>query len=262
MKRSRIDNRSSSVADMPAIGGLSNFLREASMIAKEMIWPTRCAICDLSGDLVCASCLNELEYIDSLTACRRCGSPFGCLQCCECNDQRMNDMDRDTFPLDRLSSAVHIDERSKRIITTYKDENERRLCRFISLTMSRYIDPDWIDGNDMPVLTYIPCTQRAFDRRGFDHAAEIAQEIARLNDLESMGIFKRPKSTDQRQLGRRERAQNMSKTFEIIPNVNIPSKVIIVDDICTTGSTLYSAADVLRDNHVSQIYALTFGKVI
>ena len=51
----------------------------------ETLWPTRCALCDTPGKLLCPRCARSLEFIDYYRACPRCGSPWGSLQCDRCN---------------------------------------------------------------------------------------------------------------------------------------------------------------------------------
>ncbi len=51
----------------------------------ETLWPTRCALCDTPGKLLCPQCARSLEFIDYYRACPRCGSPWGSLQCDRCN---------------------------------------------------------------------------------------------------------------------------------------------------------------------------------
>ena len=51
----------------------------------ETLWPTRCAVCDTPGEVLCAPCSLNLSHIDWWRACPRCGAPFGRVQCSECN---------------------------------------------------------------------------------------------------------------------------------------------------------------------------------
>lgn len=235
-------------------------------IVAEALWPTRCAICDKPGFVVCDDCSEHIDYIDVLSSCPRCGSPYGSVQCCECNDVAIDAIGLDSFPFDRLASAVRIDDDSKRLVTVYKDHDEHRLAPLIAKTMSRYINPDWIDDannteSDQTFITFIPATAEALNRRGFDHMEKIAELVAKYAHLRSLSVFERPKSLDQRKLNRRERAENMKQKFQIRADVELPSKLIVIDDICTTGSTMFGAALSLREGGCEKLFGLTFGKV-
>lgn len=235
-------------------------------IMTEALWPTRCAICDEPGYVVCSDCAHRIHYIDILSSCPKCGSPYGSIQCSECNEVAIGAIGSGSFPFNKLASAVHIDEDTKRLITVYKDHDEHRLAPMIARTMVRYIDPSWVESRERTederlCITFIPSTVEALNRRGFDHMERVSALISSYTHLPIVRAFERPKSEDQRKLTRRERVENMKRRFNIRADVELPSRLIVVDDICTTGSTLFSAALSLREHGCKDLYGLTFGKV-
>lgn len=251
---------------------LRSAMRAAGEVIAETLWPTRCAICDEPGRVLCDDCVRSIRPIDVVFACQRCGSPNSCIQCSECNDVSLGALGLSDFPFTRFASAVQLTDDTKRIITVYKDHDEHRLAPFIARTMCRYIDPDWLDPplrrlpeDDRPPsplhVSFIPSTAEARRRRGFDHMEEIAQLVARSMDLPLAPLFERPKNKDQRKLSRRGRMKNMSEQFRIRTDAKVPDRVLLIDDISTTGSTLFGAALALRRAGVVEVYGLTFGKV-
>ena len=100
----------------------------AKEAALETLWPTRCALCDVPGELICKDCRSVLAFIDANDACPRCGAPFGCRQCTECNDTMLTAAGREGLPVTAMASVLLADEGARRIVTTYKDGNERRLA--------------------------------------------------------------------------------------------------------------------------------------
>ncbi len=235
---------------------IHSYVKNALEVVAETLWPTRCAICDIPGDLICDDCINKLRFIDTCFSCPTCGSPYGTIQCTECGNPTL-ELD---FPFDGMASALCLDENSKSIISTYKDKDERRLSKFIAFVIANYIKPEWV--RKPCVLTYIPDTIQAYRRRSFDHSLEIAQCLSDVTDLQLACLFERPKSKDQRSLGRKERIDNMLHIMHIKEGATIPKRIIIVDDICTTGATLCAAALALRNAGAEEIYGLTFGKAI
>ena len=230
-------------------------------VAFEILWPTRCAICDSTGDdVICDECKRKLRFIDRYEACSRCGAPHGSLQCTECNDLVLGSSGLEAFPLDSMSHAMILDDAAKRIVTAYKDQGERRLCDFIGEMIGNQIDPNV--HREGFAITYIPDTARAFRRRGFDHSQEIANEVSRLSGIPCIGLFKRPKSIDQRKLGRASRIGNMANRLAIEEDAEVPSRLIIIDDVCTTGATIYSACLELQSKGAEHIRAVTFGRVL
>lgn len=143
----------------------------ADMVA-ETLYPTRCAVCDKPGAVLCGSCAAALPYIDALTACPRCGAPFGVVQCSECTSVLMEPFGYKEPPYDEMASALVLTEAVRRIVTVYKDQNERGLARPMAQIMARYLPPRWMGA--APVVTFVPATAAARRRRGFDHAEHLA----------------------------------------------------------------------------------------
>lgn len=238
---------------------LREALRTASEVAAETVWPTRCAVCDAPGELICESCMKKLPVIDACLACPACGAPYGRMQCTECTPIILAGIGRSSVPFDGIAHAMTADDAVRRIVRAHKDKSERRLAGFIAKASANYISPDWMQDC---VLTYIPDTDKAYRQRGFDHARELARAVADEAQMDCVGMFLRPRATDQRKLSRKERFENMASSMTLAPDAPIPRSVIIFDDICTTGSTLYAAADALRVAGCEKIYGLAFGRML
>ena len=226
-------------------------LKEA---CSEAVWPTRCCICDKPGYLLCPTCAGKLTFVDHLKSCHRCGEPFGAKQCCAC-------MSKPSF--DKCISATVLTKDTGRIITLFKDAGERRLANIMSYFMARVINPAWITENTY--LTYIPATKEAFNKRGFDHCEVLALALANRLGVKLLRTFKRPKSVDQRNLGRKLRMQNLAGRFEILNKdfsrfTRPKTKIILIDDVFTTGSTLNTACQTLKSHGFSTIYCVNFSR--
>ena len=69
-------------------------VHQAAECAAEVLWPTRCALCDRPGSVLCPQCESSLHFIDAWQACPRCGAPFGRAVCTECNPVALKRMAR------------------------------------------------------------------------------------------------------------------------------------------------------------------------
>lgn len=225
---------------------------------EETLWPTRCAVCDRPGDLLCDDCRSALRFIDAVRACPTCGAPHGIVQCTECNPVMLATTERETLPYAAMASAVALDEAARRLILAYKDGSDRRLARVIASFIAPYANPAWLRAE--PLVTFVPSTRSARARRGFDHAELTSTLVAEMLGAPHARLFGEPRTHDQRALSRHERAENMGATLALLPGVAPPKACLVVDDVCTTGATLYSAADALMRAGTETCYALTFAR--
>lgn len=246
---------------MPALGEIARaYARTVAEAAAETLWPTRCAVCDAPGEVLCAACRRNLPHLDWWRACPCCGAPFGRRQCTECNAVALARGGRDKPPFASCASAVTFDEAAARIVRLYKDHGERRLHLPMAEIMAPIVAPEWRE--EKPAVVAIPATASALRRRGFDHAALLADQVARLLDLRRVNALERPRSKDQRGLSRQERLGNTAGRFAAAcEGPSMPSRILLIDDVCTTGATLFAATDALLAAGARQVRCLTFARV-
>ena len=146
----------------------------------------------------------------------------------------------------------------RRIVTVYKDQNERGLARPMAQIMARYLPPRWMGA--APVVTFVPATAAARRRRGFDHAEHLARELSFIAGLDFAPLLVAARSRDQRKLGRTGRIGNMRHSLAAMAGASMPAAVIVVDDVCTTGATLFAATEALRAAGTEIVWCLTFAR--
>lgn len=200
----------------------------------EVLAPTRCAGCDMPGSLLCDECRRSLPLVDPAHACPRCGAPYGFLTCTECWGLEYS-----------FSSSVAVGELDRplsRAITVYKDAGERRLAAELGRLMASSLS---CVRSSVDCIVPMPPSRKAILRRGFDHMGLVAREVARELDLPLMHGLVSVKALDQRGLGREQRRENASQSLAVAPDVVIPERILLVDDVFTTGATLHAAAALL-----------------
>lgn len=105
----------------------------------------------------------------------------------------------------------------------------------------------------------VPLSKRRERWRGFNQAVEIGQTVSRELGLECHQCLKRVKHKKaQAKLSEEERQRNMNDCFEIIGI--IPQRIILIDDVITTGSTLNECARMLRLAGAKEIIAAVLAK--
>ena len=82
-------------------------------------------------------------------------------------------------------------------------------------------------------------------RRGFDHTSALARIVGVRLGVPTSVLLEARSRDDQRALGRDARFANMAGAFAMLPDAIVPARVLLVDDVFTTGATFDGAARAL-----------------
>jgi len=200
----------------------------------EALYPTRCAGCDFPGELICDACHAAIGDMRPQMACTRCGAPYGAMTCTECWDS--------TFAFSQAICVGSLERPLSRVVTMYKDAMEVRLAPIVAELLSdalRSFRP-WAEA-----LVPIPASSKAISRRGFDHVDLIAEHLASAWRIPAIRALRMTAISDQRRLGREARRVNITEAIRTYPGIEVPDRVLVLDDVITTGATADAAASVL-----------------
>jgi predicted amidophosphoribosyltransferase len=215
----------------------------------ELVSPSRCGGCDLPGDLLCAPCRDALTLIDPVRACARCGAPGGhewCGECCAAD-----------FAFEVVRCAGVLERPLSRLVTLHKDAAEMRLAQLLGSLAADAVG-DWRGWADAVVP--VPPSPAALTRRGFDHIAPLAAEVAAALDVPALELLTGRPRRDQRALSRRRRAENAAGSVVALPGALVPARVLVIDDVMTTGATIDAAARALLDAGAVAVRAVTVAR--
>ncbi|TSD05218.1 MAG: phosphoribosyltransferase [Parcubacteria group bacterium Athens0714_12] len=115
------------------------------------------------------------------------------------------------------------------------------------------------------LIVPIPLHKKRFSWRGFNQSELLAEEIGTFFKIKTAaGILKRIKNTKpQTKLKRKERQKNVKNIFSIsfsLPQETLYKKIILIDDVTTTGSTLREAAKILKKAGFKNVWGLVLAK--
>ncbi len=239
------------------MGTLKDSAAFLGLALAEAMWPTRCVVCDLPGELLCRRCRMNLPYLDQLQACPTCGAPWGRGICCECNHQTLSWRGMERFPLDGCASATMLSPTTRRMVTVFKDRGEERMAEVLAEIMANTMSPSW---HDRSLLVPIPARRRAERKRGFDHMQLITKELSDSTGVPWLSLLAQGQRRDQRELDARQRLENMRGSITVRPEKRalVPKRVVLVDDVFTTGATLFTAAAAVRKAGAEEVLGLTF----
>lgn len=241
--------------------GLGRVVRSAGREVAELLWPTRCVGCGQPGELLCGRCRAALPWVEQRLACPSCGAPYGFLTCTECSGD---------WPVRACVAALGFGGTPARLATALKDAHELRLAPVMAAAMLTALDeasgwpardglprfcPEDVDG-----VCFVPATAAAYARRGFDHMELVSRALADGAGLPLADVLVRSAARDQRELGREARAANLSGTVRVVGDVS-GARLLLLDDVATTGATVSEAARSLRGRGASSVTACVFARV-
>lgn len=257
---------------------LAGRIREAAL---ETLSPTRCCGCERPGSLICDTCIAQLALIDPALSCSRCAAPFGSMLCTECARDALHagaahaadagttrPSEPEPLPFERCLAMATFDAPLPRIIRSYKDAGERRLASLMAellletLLHAEDVAPERYGGilSACDAIAFVPATAAAYRRRGFDHMEAIARVLAELSDRPLADALVKHGKTDQRELGREERRARSLGAYECVAPV-AGLRLLIIDDVITTGATLRAAAAELKRGGAAHVDVCALARV-
>jgi len=234
---------------------LLNRFRGVLRSLSNLLFPPVCPACGkISGSFIdgelCESCRAEFAE-EFVTVCPHCKSTPEACRCVP--DLLGNDSDRSPFteikPLTFSGYYTGFDEDSKISSLVFNLKRDHTsgagvfFARMMVQTASRNLAL-WKIPRENIILTYIPRSDAAYDEHCFDHMDIVATHVARMLGCRKAKLLSRHGGTAQKKLGLTERESNAAETISINPKAAEmikDSKILILDDIITTGSTMKTA---------------------
>lgn len=233
------------------------WLRKLGDAAVDLLFPPRCVVCHRLGAWFCAACIDKIEFIEP-PVCRGCGLPLEgsgadplCSRC------------RQSPPaVDALRAAAYHSGPLREAIHEFKYGDLRSLAAPLGQLMAKR----WVvlanRELDMDTVVPVPLHPRRERQRGYNQAALLAEALgACLQKPVVQGVLVRTRATaPQVGLNPTERQSNVRGAFRCTGNDLAGTRVLLVDDVCTTGSTLESACLALREAGVTSVQAYTLAR--
>ena len=163
------------------------------------------------------------------------------------------------FQVERIRSAVYSEGALREAIHAFKYDGVTALAAPLASLMVEYWSKQ---PTSVDVVVPVPLHERRLRRRGFNQAALLARELAKQVQLPlDEGSLVRHRSTAaQVDLDADERRENVRDAFRCIGDSVAGKDVLLIDDVCTTGSTLEACATALREGGAKSVQALTLAR--
>jgi ComF family protein len=201
--------------------------------ALDVIFPQRCAGCGAGPWPFCDACRSSLKVLHP-PWCRRCGRPKA-VSVPRCRDCPPPEIDTARAPFRFQGPA-------RQAIHRLKFSGWRGVGSALFLAMAE------VEGLPrVEIVTWVPLAHRRLAERGFDQARVLATGVAGRTGTPCEGLLTRARSTGpQAKRDAVARRKAMRGAFAVRDRVEVPSSVLVVDDVLTTGATAAAAAQALR----------------
>ena len=166
----------------------------------------------------------------------------------ECGGRRL------AFALAR--AALEYDQRVRRVVGAWKERGLRHLAAWAAGVVAGSLACP-----EAACLTFVPGDPDRGLRRGHHPAERLAAELAAVWDLPLEPLLIRVRgSPRQRGLTHVQRRRNIAGAF--LARGRVPARVVLVDDVYTTGATAGAAASALNKGGARRVEVVTFARTI
>lgn len=237
-------------------------IRSAYDMLVDSLYPRRCPVCDEAvpaGALICPDCLKKLSFVKP-PVCAKCGKQLLLASqelCADCKEHPKS--------FERGACVLNYEEHARESMVKIKYGKRREYAKFYGRLIAERLG-DTIREMDPQCIIPVPVHPERFIERGYNQAELLASEVSRCMGIpmDKSTLVRVKKTVVQKDLGPEERLKNLSEAFGVLYDAEgdespgarpaAYDRVLLVDDIYTTGSTMEACTRVLRSAGVKQVY--------
>lgn len=205
---------------------------------------------------LCAACFSQIQYPGPLI-CRRCGTvlPAGGAHCARCRGSKAK-----TFKCGVIRSAWLFGPQTQALIHAFKYQGYSFLADFLGERMAQ----EFIKYPELTPIDWVvpvPLHPKKRRVRGYNQSQLLAESFCKRTGLLLRGevLLRQRDTLSQARLKRAERLTNMAGAFAALPEVK-GKRILLIDDVATTGATLEGCAAALKQAGAKQVTAFTLAR--
>ncbi len=231
-----------------------NFVRSVA----SLLYPPSCTICSADvevGEYLCADCESNVTRIVE-PFCAKCSEPFSgaittTFACANCAHRKLY--------FEAAVSAFRARGIVRHVILNFKYGRQVHLRHLVARWLVAAFDDERLRDRRFDAIVPVPLHPARQRERGFNQAALLAEWLGEHLSLPLHPALERIHyTTTQTAFDRSERMRNLRGAFRLRKRADVRKlRVLLIDDVLTTGSTLSECARVLREAGAQSVYAAT-----
>ena len=231
--------------------GVKNQLARLGTAALELVFPSRCVGCGEYGSFLCSACESSLPRLKQ-PYCKNCTEPNpGAVLCSRCV----------LYPLsiDKIRAPYLMEGQVEAAIYALKYRNLRAIAPTLGELLAKWLESSRVPGD---LLVPIPLHWRRHRVRGYNQSELLAKEMGKRSGLPVRTdlLVRTRDSAPQVSLSNPEdRARNVEGSFQCKADVR-GLRIILVDDVVTTGSTMSACALPLKAAGASSVWGVAIAR--
>lgn len=202
---------------------------------------------------LCNSCISKIDnevLQQNITRCKNCGKLLVSEQdlCTDCIENPI------IKNIDKIIPIFSYRLWKKELLYKWKIEGYRN----IAILLAKYIY--WIYSKNFNNICFVPIPPRPkkIFSKGWDQINDIAKYLRIIYKCKINNLLIRTEKQQQKKLNRVERLAHIGTSYKFNKKqTNIPNSVVLIDDILTTGVTIETCAQILKEKGVKYVYAIT-----
>lgn len=237
-------------------------LKQLTQLLVDFAYPKKCFNCQslvLDENKLCAECWQQIDFVDE---------PF----CNICGIQILVDEITDNLvcgkcylhkPLYKQARSLFVyNKLGRNLIKKFKYYDHTYLAKiFAKMSIEKY--KKFIQQHDF--IIHVPMLKQKRLIRQYDHAYLLAKELSKISNIKLLYdvIVKEKYTTPQMQLDKKQRLKNLQNSFKLnnyYKQLLKSKKILLVDDVTTTGATADSIVNILNKNNIEDVNLLTIAK--
>lgn len=227
---------------------MKNLVCEAETCLLNFVFAPRCVLCLGGKKMICDECVRLLPKAHLKCLCCKKRNPYG-IYCPLCVRK---------YKPDQVLSVFDYCNEVKKIIHEFKYKDYSML----SEELARQMVPAVLDLKNYSSYTLVPVPidAKKLQYRGYNQSELLTKRLGKLTNLPVKKVLSRVHDSrpSQAQLEKVKRRKNIKGAFFVESSVKIPEKIILIDDVITTGATVEEATKTLKKAGGKSVVCISF----